>query len=631
MNNAGLGAGKPAAKESKKGQVARLAELYYSGIARQKRVNERLDRLRVSAKELKNCTFKPEITALAKALEPLGVTGDSQQVVGSNKSPALDSLYYRGVELRKRVEKRLDSLRVKTSETKHCTFKPEITVYAKTMERSGSLTRCQRHNRQMRQRMLLESWKARDQRECRAMPAISRGSELIVQRARSRSACLLPVEDRLYMDSVRRQYKMEEERTQQEPTPLRRSSSDMDALIHRLYEFEEKRIMSVERLREKIWSEAKPKCRYESNGEFVERLFRAVPKQKPRKDEPRPSFEPHINGNSKGLSVRAYRRRLEQWYRLWSRQWSPDTTEEKAQLIGLEHIATLKKIDEVLQLYGITKRCTLDRFCSALEAYEKEQGVQGWRLCSLPMKVHVNEQLTFAPVTHSSRNAKEDCVPVHERLYEIARAKQHRWKEEERRMVDHSPERGARNEGTMDPLSRNNSNRSARECVEVKEKPPLPPPSSPRVCDTDGFSDCRSVELSSLSTSYVSDTIPAGFSPPPIWLTPEFIKIVEELQHVINEPSRAGETSASCTGDNVGAASRYVQEGVAPSSGGSRVKKRKKKKSYQGGGPFSGELLLECAASRRQSFSSDVSARRREARDSERHLRRVGKMLYRSM
>ncbi|EAN77457.1 hypothetical protein, conserved [Trypanosoma brucei brucei TREU927] len=553
----------------------------------------------------------------------------------------LAKLYYSGMARRKRVEERLEILRARDKELRNCTFKPVITDLAKTMERPGAFPYCRSEEAQLRQRALLETWESKIEKECRPTPKISKGSEQIVQRVRSSSACVIPVADRLYMESARRQCRKQEEEEKgfQQTIPLRRSASDVNALIHRLYELEEKRVATIERKRGELWLDTKPKRRCENSEQLVERLYRPTPRRRrPCKSEPI-LFSPQVNETTKELSLRANRRRLEQWHQLWSKVWKGYGEKQERQIICCEHLMILKKIDDVARSSGLTGNCTLNDFCTAMEDYERTHGVQHWRLTPLPLKPHVNEDLTFSPVILPSHRERKGSPPAHQRLFEAAKAKQLQQREEERKRREEE----LRQEEKSRAVSRRASRRSSKQ-LDIKdpaEKGASAWPCSPTesVSSTDHSRGYKSVELSSLSPSSSPERMPVGFSPPPVWLTPGLIEVAEDLKQLMDEP-RGGWSYAQLNHSRTKVdappdATLRPSPSVGPKRSGSNHRPlrapQKKKKRRPVSELLSDELLLECAASRCSPFSWNVSARNREHRDSNRRLRNMGKLLYHKM
>ncbi|KAG8346932.1 hypothetical protein TRVL_02236 [Trypanosoma vivax] len=561
------------------------------------------------------------------------------------------SLYYNGMERMKRVEKRLQDLRSARDDTLlTCSFKPEITKFAQKMERVGKVPHCYEANTHLRQRMLLEAWGSKPEVECSPIPAISKGSERIVQRVRSQSAHVIPVSERLHLDSSRRRREREES-AQKPDTTLRRRPSEVKALIARFEAAEAKRQLNIERMREDAESSVCVLPVRANGDEVVKRLLEPTPgRRRKAYVEVEQPFAPQIRSISQELGLRARRRRLQQWYYFWR-----ERTEEGQVSLEDTDGEIVQRINDILQLAGLDASCSIDDFCNALNKSEKINGVHRWHSSKPPVR-RVESELTFAPVIHSRPLKPSSCSSVYERLSRSTKIKRLCNTPQVVQEVDASevkslgkcgrrsktlcsPALDCLKDGECQSVGNSKPTRSLSSSCQV--------PSAPA-----GVSDCQLVELSFVSLSSMeSDERSTHTMMSARKICSDSFTTAEEAQHIARASSASSEAQPLSTAFHKEKESHeeplmlqsYSQPFVdtedsafAPPAAITARRARRRAKTVRRSErlaepPLSTDVLLECALGSCSSWSSGLAGWRLNRLKRRRRLRMVGKLLYQNM
>ncbi|KEG11981.1 hypothetical protein DQ04_02101150 [Trypanosoma grayi] len=545
----------------------------------------------------------------------------------------LADLYYRGVKMKQELEEKCNAIRsARENELNSCSFHPEITKQARTLQRCGSVPECYKPNAHLRQRLLLEAWKSEAVEECRPTPMISKGSERIVRRVRGSGAPVVPVEERLHMDSDRRRCRREEDIEIHKPPVVTRTRDDVKAHIDSLYAYEAKRQLTLQKLRGEVDARLCQAPFRVSSNDVVERLVQTLPRTKcDHTAEEKLVFAPRLNPSTEELSLRARRRRLKEWYQYLSQEtchgpYSP------------LYCAAIENIRDVVRQANLPYNYSLDVFCSTLDHYEQTHGPQLWHSTPPPLEPHLNEELTFVPRVNNQKKPIESSQAAHERLFSKAKEKQQALKLQEQIQQQAASAEEKKRKEKMRSWSR----KSAK-IVEKADRR--------EIVTSHTFSLQRkfsrtlnlSCEYGPFSSSRFSascgdaEASPEALPPSEVCSLSPVLGAAEELRNLIDAPeatdaNRALILSASC--DNLPAEDDAVSccvpvtimgeqsPSVLPTSREIPPKPRRAVCDL-----VTTDLLMECALSRFL-WSADVTLRRREWCESRRRLQQVGKALY---
>ncbi|KAH9597612.1 hypothetical protein LSM04_004787 [Trypanosoma melophagium] len=247
-----------------------------------------------------------------------GTSVYSERIRKRRKNPLADLYYRGIKRKKKLDENLEAIREAQTRDLENCTFKPIITKRGRLIRHCSTRSGYYKHNTQLRQRLLLEAWRSETTEECRPIPVISKGSENIVRRVRGGSAPVLPASERLYLDSARRQCRIGEEDTTQKKPVVVRTLDDVKAHVDGLYLYEERRKLALQKLREEMEKSTSQESLHVNTKDVVKRLTqdRAKAKYDPL-EKGDVSFKPKLSSTTNALILCARRRRLEKWYHFW--------------------------------------------------------------------------------------------------------------------------------------------------------------------------------------------------------------------------------------------------------------------------------------------------------------------------
>ncbi|RNF01877.1 hypothetical protein TraAM80_06718 [Trypanosoma rangeli] len=590
-------------------------------------------------------TVKASEPLLVAAGVPVGGSMHHPLHSPQGRKDCLVELYYRGVKTRNKLEEKWATIRAaRENAFKAYSFQPTITKRAKAIPRRGNIPRCSKHDTRLCQHLLLEAWKPEADGQCQPIPTISKGSERIVRRVRGNSATVIPVEERLHLDSARRRYRMEEEAVKPQISLVKRTPDDIKAHIDRLYMYEARRQLALHKLREEL-DAGRCQASLHVNGEdVVGRLVKPMEKTRCRHsmDEEELCFAPQLSSGTEELSLRARRRRVDEWYMFFTRRRHEDAFLPNA---------VAEKIREALRQADLSRDFSRTAFGLALDEYEKKHGAQLWHLTPPPLAPTPNEELTFAPRINNCRRSQESAQTAHERLFSAAKKQQLAVKEEEERVRLEDVLKERRRKEKQQRQGRQARALSAKKTKllekpgsteeEGRSSPSLLPPSDSPPSIADASDECEVFVVSPTSdTSGPSDSTSLPVEVPTMSAFSHVLDAAKQLQNLIDAPEEGEENSMSSFSPRREEAS-FVEcpepvllgdtpqvAAAPPESSASRVcgsKSRALKKMR-----VSTDILLECALSR-LTWSADVATRRREWRESRRRLQGVGKMLYQKM
>ncbi|KAF8282720.1 hypothetical protein TcYC6_0022070 [Trypanosoma cruzi] len=579
---------------------------------------------------------------------PVGNFSHRSQPSHQRRKDCLVELYYRGVKTRKQLEEKLESIRAaRENEFKAYSFQPKITNRAKAISRSGSVPGCYERGTRLRQRLLLEAWRSESEGQCQSAPKISKGSERIVRRVRGNSAPVIPVEERLHLDAARRRCRMaeDEEGVKQQISSVKRTAGDIKIHIDRLYMYEEKRQLALRKLREETGVGHSQMPLYVSSEDVVRRLSK--PLKKSRRDhsvEENLLFAPQLSPVTEELSLRARRRRMDDWYLFFTHRHGEGVFPPNA---------VAEKIREALQQAGLLGAFSRRAFGMALDEYEKRNGLQLWHSTPPPSTPPLNEELTFVPRINSQRNLQAHAQMAHERLFSAAKQQQLAVKEEERmrqkELLEEEKKRRKRQQRQQQQfraLSREKM-KSLEIISTAGDERRSPPSSLVQSKSLQGIADLscdsetsvvspESVSSSPSNPSFMSVAVKSASS------CPNLLAAAEQLRQLIDSPADTERNNIKpgfFQEDEVPCADNNNKPACVPADTSELVfaspeppvlRVHKKKSDTFANTRVSTDLLLECALSRLV-WPADVATRRREWCKGRRRLQRVGKMLYQNM
>ncbi|RNF12156.1 uncharacterized protein Tco025E_06496 [Trypanosoma conorhini] len=577
---------------------------------------------------------------------PAGGPMQCSRCLPQGRKDCLVELYYRGVTTRRRLEEKWATIRAaRENAFKAYSFQPKITNKAKAIPRRGKIPGCYEHDKHLRQRLILEAWKSESDGQCQPTPTISKGSERIVRRVRGNSAPVIPVEERLHLDSDRRRCRMEEEAVKQQIYWVKRTPGDIKAHIDRLYMCEVNRQFALQKLREEVDAGRRQAPLHVSGADVVRRLARPLERTRRGRcmDEEKQPFAPQLFSGTDELRRRARRRRVDAWYLFFTQRRHEGAFPPNA---------IAEKIREALEHADLSGNFSRAAFGSALDEYEKRHGTQSWHSTPPPAAPALNEELTFAPKVNPRRSSQESAQAAHERLFSAVRKQQLTIQAEEARVrleAALDEERRKQKQQRQQRQARALSNKkmklleSPSSAEEEGRRPPLSllPSETPQSIADDACV-CESFIVSPTSdTSASLDSMPVLVELPTMSAFSHVLVAAQQLQSLLDaaegREEKEGVSSVSprqeaapfaehtrpvVIADTPQVANTRPEPSVSRGCGSQRSAVKNMRVST--------DLLLECALSR-LTWSADVATRRREWSEGRRRLQGVGKMLYQKM